>query len=97
MKYKKFKIGDGLNAGDIFYKFDPDITDLPPIKLVATEWCKKRFDRKESYGEFIQTFPDSIMEEWEKEYGQSKRKWKKFLNGLKKTSFVFFDNLYIEE
>ena len=98
MKYKKFKKTDGLEPGDIFYKFDNDLKELPPLKLIATNWCKKCFDDGDEYSEFEQIFPDSVMSEWEAKYGQNKRKWKKFLKEeVKKTGWFFFDDIYVED
>tara|TARA_R110000772_G_scaffold95789_3_gene194144 strand:- start:56 stop:418 length:363 start_codon:yes stop_codon:yes gene_type:complete len=87
---------DTLDVGDVFYKFDPDIKDLPPIKLTVTNWAKKCFDEGDKYSQFEQTFPKSVMDEWKKEYGTTTRKWKKFLkNELNNKSWYFFDDLYI--
>lgn len=105
--YKKFDIKDGLEIGDIFYKFDNDIAILPPLQLTAFGWTKKCFDddtywdvingEKTLYVEFQITYPDSIMAEWKDKYGTNKRKWKAFLKDLRKFGWFYVDDLYIKK
>ena len=96
--FKKFDIkNDQLNIGDIFYKFDPDISDLPPIELQPTLWGKKCFDNGDELGEFTQTYPEELMNKWKLEYGKTVREWKKFNKEINTKGWYLFDDLYIKE
>ena len=95
-KYKKLEKGTVINEGDIFYVFDSDIPDLPPLGVKVTAWGAKQALEGDDYIQVENIYSEEIMKKWKTEYGTSKRKWKDFLKDLPKKGWMFLDKMHVK-